>query len=460
MDWASASEIARAVADGQRSALSVTEAALTRIKRLNPKLNAFTDVVAERARAKARALDRAGSEGQRLGPLAGVPFAVKNLFDVSGLATRAGSRINRSRPPAPRDATLIERLETAGAVLVGALNMGEYAYDFTGENVHDGASRNPHDLNRMTGGSSGGSGGAVAGGLVPLTLGSDTNGSIRVPSSFCGIFGLKPTYGRLSRAHTFPFVSSFDHLGPFARTSRDLALAYDAMQGHDADDPVCAERSAEPALPTIDQGIEGLRIAVAGGYFRKGASPETREAMERVAEALDVRREIEIPEAERARSAAYVITTTEGAALHLDRLRRRAKDFDPAVRDRLIAGLLVPAPLVMQAQKFRRWYRAQVLELFNDVDVILAPATPTTAPKIGQEMFVLDGVEMALRPNIGIYTQPISFIGLPVVAAPVPLTPLPIAVQIIAAPWREDVALRVAYALEQAGVANAPRPNI
>ncbi len=460
MDWASASEIARAVANGQRSALAVTEAALARIKSLNPKLNAFTDVVAERARAKARALDRARSEGQRLGPLAGVPFAVKNLFDVNGLATRAGSKINRSQPPAPRDATLIERLEAAGAVLVGALNMGEYAYDFTGENVHDGASRNPHDLDRMTGGSSGGSGGAVAGGLVPLALGSDTNGSIRVPSSFCGIFGLKPTYGRLSRAHTFPFVSSFDHLGPFARTSRDLALAYDAMQGHDADDPVCADRPVEPALPALDRGIEGLRIAVAGGYFRKGASPETREAMERVAKALDVRREIEIPEAERARAAAYVITATEGAALHLDRLRSRAKDFDPAVRDRLIAGAMVPAPLVIQAQKFRRWYRAQVLELFNDVDVILAPATPCTAPKIGQQTFVLDGVEMALRPNIGIYTQPISFIGLPVVAAPVPLTPLPIAVQIIAAPWREDVALRVAYALEQAGVAIAPRPNI
>jgi aspartyl-tRNA(Asn)/glutamyl-tRNA(Gln) amidotransferase subunit A len=459
MDWASASEIARAVADGQRSALSVTEAALTRIKSLNPKLNAFTDVLAERARSKARVLDRATGEGERLGPLAGVPFAVKNLFDVSGLATRAGSKINRSQGPAARDATLIERLEAAGAVLVGALNMGEYAYDFTGENVHDGASRNPHDPSRMTGGSSGGSGGAVAGGLVPIALGSDTNGSIRVPSSFCGIFGLKPTYGRLSRAHTFPFVSSFDHLGPFARTSRDLALAYDAMQGHDVDDPVCTERPVEPALATLDRGVQGLRIAVAGGYFRKGASPQTREAMERVAEALDVRREIQIPEAERARAAAYVITATEGAALHLDRLRRRARDFEPAVRDRLIAGLLVPAPLVMQAQKFRRWYRAQVLELFNDVDVILAPATPVTAPKLGQETFVLDGVEMALRPNIGIYTQPISFIGLPVVAAPVPLTPLPIAVQIVAAAWREDVALRVAYALEQAGVAIAPRPE-
>ncbi len=460
MDWASASEIARAVANGERSALAVTEAALGRIKSLNPKFNAFTDVVAKRARAKAQAVDQARGQGQSLGPMAGVPFAVKNLFDINGLPTLAGSKINRSHTPAARDATLIARLETAGAVLVGALNMGEYAYDFTGENVHDGASRNPHDLSRMTGGSSGGSGGAVAGGLVPLALGSDTNGSIRVPSSFCGIFGLKPTYGRLSRAHTFPFVASFDHLGPLARTTKDLALAYDAMQGYDADDPVCADRPTEITLPALDRGIEGLRIAVAGGYFRKGASPEAREATERIAKVLDVKREIEIPEAERARSAAYVITAAEGATLHLDRLRSRARDFDPAVRDRLIAGAMVPATLVNQAQKFRRWYRERVFELFKDVDVILAPATPCTAPRIGQQAFVLDGVEMALRPNIGIYTQPISFIGLPVVAVPVPLTPLPIAIQIIAAPWREDVALRVAQALEQAGVASAPRPNI
>ena len=460
MDWASASEIARAVANGERSALAVTEAALARIKILDRKLNAFTDVVADRARAKAGAVDRARSTGECPGSLAGVPFAVKNLFDISGLSTRSGSKINRRGAPAARDATLIERLEAAGAVLIGALNMGEYAYDFTGENVHDGPSRNPHDLTCMTGGSSGGSAGAVAGGLVPLSLGSDTNGSIRVPSSFCGIFGLKPTYGRLSRARTFPFVSSFDHLGPFARTVRDLALAYDAMQGADADDPVCTDRPIEPALTALDRGIDGLRIAVAGGYFRKGASAETREAMERVAQALAVSQEIEIPEVGRARSAAYVITAAEGAALHLERLRTRAKDFDPAVRDRLIAGALIPAALVNQAQKFRRWYRTRVLELFKEVDVIIAPATPCTAPKLGQQTFVLDGIEMALRPNIGIYTQPISFVGLPVVAAPVPLTPLPIAVQIIAAPWREDVALRVAHALEQAGIAIAPRPDI
>jgi 1-carboxybiuret hydrolase len=325
--------------------------------------------------------------------------------------------------------------------------------------VHDGPSRNPHDPTRMTGGSSGGSGGAVGGALVPIALGSDTNCSIRVPSSFCGIFGLKPTYGRLSRARSFPFVASFDHLGPFARNVGDLALAYDAMQGPDADDAACTTRPVEPVTSLLAQGLTGLRVAVAGGYFQKNVFPEAVEAVSRVAKALDAATTIEIPEAARARAAAYVISTTEGASLHLDRLRKRPNDFDPAVRDRLIAGAMVPAPLVDRAQKFRRWYRAKVLELFKSVDVIIAPATPCTAPKLGQVNFVLDGVELPVRANIGIHTQPISFIGLPVVAVPVPLEPMPIGVQIIAAPWREDIALRVAYALERMGVAAAPAPK-
>ena len=206
-------------------------------------------------------------------------------------------------------------MEAAGAVLVGALNMGEYAYDFTGENVHDGPSRNPHDVTRMTGGSSGGSGGAVGGGLVPLALGSDTNGSIRVPSSFCGIFGLKPTYGRLSRARSFPFVASLDHLGPFARNVEDLALAYDAMQGADPDDAACTGRPAEPVTPLLSRDIGGLRIAIAGGYFQQNVFPEAIEAVARVASALGATRTVEIPEAARARAAAYVITTCEGAVL-------------------------------------------------------------------------------------------------------------------------------------------------
>ncbi len=456
--WASASEIAAAVASGEASATAVVEAALARIKTRDPLLNSFTAVTAERALAKAQAIDATRAGGKALGPLAGVPFAVKNLFDIAQLPTLAGSKINRDRAPAKADSPLIARLEAAGAVLVGALNMGEYAYDFTGENVHDGPSRNPHNPEHMTGGSSGGSGGAVAGGLVPLSLGSDTNGSIRVPSSFCGLFGLKPTYGRLSRARSFPFVASLDHLGPLARSAKDLALAYDAMQGPDPEDPVCADRPVEPTLPALDRGSDGLRIAVAGGYFTRGASPEALEAVSRIAAALGTTREIAIPEAARARAAAYVITATEGAALHLDRLRTHARDFDPATRDRLIAGALVPAALVVKAQKFRRWYRDQVLKLFQDVDAILAPATPFPAPRIGQQTMLLEGAEVPLRPNIGIFTQPISFIGLPVVAVPVPLRPLPIGVQVIAAPWREDIALRIAYKLEKDKVALAPRP--
>ncbi len=458
-DFATAADIAGAVTSGRISATRIVEGALARIREHDPVLNSFTAVTEQRALARAEAIDGKRTKGEKLGPLAGVPFAVKNLFDMAGLPTLAGSKINRTDPPAKRDAVLIERLEAAGAIAIGALNMGEYAYDFTGENIHDGPSRNPHDIDRMSGGSSGGSGSAVGGGLVPLALGSDTNGSIRVPSSLCGIFGLKPTYGRLSRARTFPFVTSLDHLGPFARSARDLALAYDAMQGFDPDDPACADRPVEPVLPQLDRGAEGLRVAVAGGYF-KCKSGDACQAIDRVASALGANRDIEIPQAERARSAAYIITASEGASLHLHRLRSRAKDFDPAVRDRLIAGAMAPASLVMKAQKFRRWYRAQVLQLFEGVDAILAPATPCTAPLIGQQTFMYGDAELPVRANLGLYTQPISFIGLPVVAVPVPLTPLPIGVQIITAPWREDVALRLAHALELKGVAAAPRPAI
>jgi aspartyl-tRNA(Asn)/glutamyl-tRNA(Gln) amidotransferase subunit A len=407
------------------------------------RLNAFTDVLEERATARA---------AQAAGPLAGVPFAAKNLFDIAGLPTRAGSLINRERPPAAADATVIARLEAAGAVLVGALNMGEYAYDFTGENVHDGNCRNPHDPERMSGGSSSGSGAAVGGGLVPLALGSDTNGSIRVPASLCGVWGLKPTYGRLTRAGTFPFVGSLDHLGPLARDVGMLVASYNAMQGPDPADPACAERAAEPVM---DRGVDGLRIAVAGGYFLDRAGPEAREAVAAVAAALGATRHVELPEAARARAAAYVITTVEGAGLHLDRLRARPQDFDPAVRDRLIAGVMVPGALYTRAQRFRRWFRDAVLRVFDEVDVILAACTPVSAPRIGQATIDVAGQALPTRASMGMLTQPISFIGLPVVAVPVVRPGMPLGVQVIAAPWREDVALAVALDLERRGVAAA-----
>jgi AtzE family amidohydrolase len=454
----SAQAIAAAIRSGGASASETTQAALARIEARNAALGAFTDVTKSRALAKAKSIDAAHARGESLGPLAGVPFAVKNLFDVEGLPTRAGSLINRDRTPASKDATMVSRLENAGGVLLGALNMGEYAYDFTGQNSHDGPSRNPHDLGHMTGGSSGGSCGAVAGGLVPVALGSDTNGSIRVPSSFCGLFGLKPTYGRLSRAGTFPFVASLDHLGPIARSVGDLALAYDAMLGPDPADPAQADVPAHPVMPTIEDGAGGLRIARLGGYFARSAEPCAFAAVDRIARALKVNRAVELAGAGLARAAAYLITMVEGAALHLQRLRARAADFDPDVRDRLIAGAMLPGAWVVQAQKFRRRFHQEALALFRNVDILLAPATPCRALPLGQKTFVLDGKEMLVRPNLGLFTQPISFIGLPVVTTPVWTDgeKLPIGVQIIAPPWREDLALNVARVLERDGVVRAP----
>ena len=443
---------------GRTSARANVEASLAQISAHDGRVNAFTDVLADRALARADALDARRAAGETAGPLSGVPFAVKNLFDAAGAPTRAGSRINAELGPATKDATLVRKLEDAGAILVGSLNMGEYAYDFTGENAHYGPSRNPHDLTRMTGGSSGGSGACVAAGMVPLALGSDTNGSIRVPSSLCGLFGLKPTYGRLSRAGTFPFVASLDHLGPMARSVRDLALAYDVMQGRDPEDPAQSPRDVEPTLGGLETRVTGLRIARASGYFESMADQAGRTAVEHVCAALSVTASVEYPEAPRARAAAYLITMAEGAALHLDTIRTRAAEYDPDVRERLMAGALLPAEWIERAQKFRRWHARAAADLFTDIDVLIAPATPCQAPLLGQKTFMLGGAEAQVRPSLGVFTQPFSFIGLPAVCVPVWLEghALPIGVQLVAAPWRENILLRLARALEAAGTARAP----
>jgi AtzE family amidohydrolase len=390
-------------------------------------VNAFTAVLERRALATAKR--------RRRGPLAGVPFAVKNLFDVKGLATLAGSKINRELPPARRDAPLIARLEAAGAVLVGTLNMDEYAYGFSTENTHYGPTRNPHNLEHVAGGSSGGSGAAIAAGMVPLTLGSDTNGSIRVPASFCGVWGLKPTFGRLDRTGTFPFVHSLDHVGPLADSVELLARAYDAMQ--------------DGKRVRGQRGLEGLRIARAAGYFEDNAEPAVVERVKDACRGLGVRKIVEIPEAERGRAAAFVITAAEGGQLHLPNLRKRAQDFEPLTVERLIAGALLPAAWYLQAQRVRQWYYRKVMKLFETVDVILAPATPRPAQRIGQDTITVRGREMLARPNAGLLTQPISCIGLPVICAPVgKVDGLPVGMQIIAAPGREDHCFRVARALE------------
>ncbi|MDJ0511303.1 MAG: AtzE family amidohydrolase [Crocosphaera sp.] len=441
--------IASAIKTGKTTTEILITKCIEQIYDRNRTLNCFTAITTESALNRAKQIDKDIAQGKNPGLLAGVPFAVKNLYDIAGLTTLAGAKINAENPPASQDATAVAKLKQAGAILVGALNMDEYAYGFVTENSHYGATPNPHDLTRISGGSSGGSAAAVAAGLVPITLGSDTNGSIRVPASLCGVFGLKPTYGRLSRAGVFLFASSLDHVGPFARSVRDIATVYDVLQGSDARDPVCTNRPAESCLPQLNHGIKDLRIAIADGHFAKGGEPEVFAAVEQVAEALGVIQRVTIPEAHRARAAAYIITATEGANLHLENLRTRPQDFDPATRDRFLAGALIPADWYIQAQRFRRWYQSSVREIFKEVDIILAPTTPCVAPLLGQEKMTIAGEEVLVRPNLGLYTQPLSFIGLPVLSVPIHRTNgLPLGVQIIAAPYNEALILRVAAFLE------------
>ena len=449
-------ELARGVAAGEFSAAELLEQSIACIVATDSRVNAFTGRTYARARGEAAAIDARRARGEALPPLAGVPYAVKNLFDIAGEVTLAGSKINRGHAPAQEDALLVQRMQQAGAVLVGSLNMDEYAYGFTTENTHYGPCHNPHDLSRIAGGSSGGSGAAVAAGQVPIALGSDTNGSIRVPSSLCGVWGLKPTFGRLSRRGSYPFVHSIDHLGPFADSVEGLALAYDALQYLDALDPGCHALRVEPVGAALGQGTEGLRIGVLGGYFHDHATAPAREVLRLAARVLGARDTVEWPDAATARAAAFIITASEGGSLHLADLRTRADDFEPLSVDRFIAGALQPVAWYLRAQRFRRLYRDKVNALFKDWDLLLAPATPVSAPHIGTEWLDINGQQHPCRPAMGLLTQPISFAGCPVVAAP--LWPegtggLPIGVQLITAPWREDLALCAALALQQSGLA-------
>jgi aspartyl-tRNA(Asn)/glutamyl-tRNA(Gln) amidotransferase subunit A len=472
MTW-SAIRIAADVRSGARRALDVLEEARSRIRARDPLLNCFRAVDWSRAEREATAIDTQRAHGLPLPALAGVPYAVKDLFDIAGQVNRAGGIVNDGNAAAPSDAFVVARLQAAGAVLLGTLNMDEHAYGFTTENTHTGATRNPHDPRCVAGGSSGGSAAAVASGMVPLALGTDTNGSIRVPASLCGVFGLKPTYGRLSRSGVFPFAHSLDHVGPFAASVDDLAAAYDTLQGPDGADPACAQRPVEavgaaPALPA------GVRVAVLGGWFTEWADDAAREAVRRVGDSLGAQQTVLWPLAQGARSAAFVITGAEGGALHRPRLRTNYAQFEPLSRDRLIAGSLIPADWVVQAQRLRRAAYAQILQLLGEVDLLLAPATPVCAPRIGSDDILINGRSIAARASLGMLTQPISCVGLPVctvpvwpgedtdsgLAAPGAQAPaMPIGVQLVAAPWREDLCLAAAAHLERCGICAVRTPT-
>jgi aspartyl-tRNA(Asn)/glutamyl-tRNA(Gln) amidotransferase subunit A len=456
----SIAEIRAALNQGAMSAREIAQQTLESLDELNPSLNAYTHITRERMLSEADHIDHIRAKGQVLPTLVAIPYAVKNLFDVTGETTLAGASLFCDNPPAKQDAWVVNKLATQGALLSGMLNMDAYAYGFTTENSHYGATRNPHDTTRIAGGSSGGSAAAVAAGLVTFSLGSDTNGSIRVPSSLCGIFGLKPTFGRLSRSGSQPFIASLDHVGPFARRVRDLAAVYDVMQGTDIEDRFQAEKPITQTESLLPRGQQGLRCAVLAGYFQQWCDDDAKAAVLQVAQALEAIAEVELPQAELARSAAFILTAAEGGNHYLPLLRSHPERFEPLSRERLLAGAMLPAAWYVQAQRFRSHFQQQVLPLFEHWDILIAPATPCSATAIGQETMRINGADLPIRANMGMLTQPISFLGLPVVTVPLKTASgLPIGLQLIAPPWREDLALRAAYALEQRGVAACVLPG-
>jgi AtzE family amidohydrolase len=426
-------------------------AAIARLETIRD-LNATTAILAERAMARAEAQDRARNAGADPGPLAGMPFAAKNLFDVQGRVTRAGSASTANHAPASGDAFAVAALERAGAVLVALTNMDELAYGFTGENGPDGDTRNPRDPRRIAGGSSAGSAAVVAAGAVPLALGSDTNGSIRVPSALCGVFGLKPTYGRLSRRGAYPFVASLDHVGPIAESSAVLAAAYDALQGIDPRDPAQQPRPVEPVAATRLAGVAGLRVAVLAGYFAAPLDADASTVLREAALILGARETVELRLASLGRAAAFVITTCEAGHLHRPMLQQAPHAFGPLVRDRLLAGALVPTAWYLDAQKLRRRLTEELDALLTRFDLLLAPATPCAAPMLGAQTMTVAGQELPMRLAIGMHTHPLTPTGVPIGVAPRNTTAgLAVGVQVIAARWREDLVLRALADLESAG---------
>jgi len=382
-------DIAAAVRAGTTSARAEAEAALARIA-AGADLLAVTRVLAERALAEADAVDAQVARGEDPGPLAGVPYGVKDLFDVAGLSTTAGAGAREHAPAAAADAEAIRRLRAAGAVLVCTLNMDEYAYGFVTDNARWGITRNPRDPARFAGGSSGGSAAAVAAGLVSFALGSDTNGSIRIPSSLCGVWGIKPTHESLPLAGVFPFVETLDDIGVMAGSAADLALVDGVLRG--------------------DAGVaETGPVAILGGWFARHLSPEMQDAMAALARRLGDPPVVEIAGVEAARSAAFLLTAYEGGHFHAPMLAREAMGYDPATRDRLIAMAALQA----------RW------------PVLIAPTVPGPAPLIADPTIPIDGVPRPARANLGLFTQPISFLGLPVVAMPLAVPGLPLGVQVI-----------------------------
>ena len=452
----SLSELVAALAARKVSAEEATRACLDRIARLDGRLHAFITLDAAGALARARALDADLAAGHRRGPLHGVPLAYKDLCQVPGLPTSCGTR-TADYFTSPVECTAVSRLHAAGAVTLGKLNMTELALGPFGDNPHHGDVDNPWRAGHVSGGSSSGSGAAVAAGLAYGALGSDTGGSIRLPAACCGIVGIKPTYGRVSRAGAMPLSWSLDHLGPMARTVRDAALMLEIVAGPDPHDATCSPRPVGALVAGLDHGPAGLRVALPENYYFDGVAPEVRAAVEVAAgvlAGLGARvRPLRLPDPATATDVANILARSESAAIHARVLRERPHELGGAVRSRLEVGLHVLAHDYLQAGRLRaRLTREFVAEVFAETDVVLAPAIPEPAPALAA--VTVGPVDEVVR-RMGRFsrlTRPFNVLGLPVVALPCGAAAdgRPLGLQVVGRPFDEATVLRVAHAYEQA----------
>ena len=463
--WLSIAEASELIASGELSPVELIDAHLQRIDQTDGALNSFITVMAEQASAEARAAEDAVRLGRRLGPLHGIPVGLKDLYYTRGVRTGIGSKILADFVP-DYDAGVTESFRDAGAVLMGKLQMHEFALGASSENPHDGDAHNPWDTSRITGGSSGGSGSSVASGQCMAALGSDTGGSIRIPSSFCGIVGLKPTFGRVSRHGVYPLAFSLDTVGPMTRTALDAGLVLNAIAGHDPRDPSSADRPAEDFTAGIQGGVAGLRVGLPQEYFYDIIDPEVTQAVQTAAGVLEELgahvEEVSIPALDHALSISSAILFVEAAEVHLEHLRERPDDIGDDVRQRFEVGALTPAIDYMKAQRARRAFNAQMAEAMRTYDVLLAPTNTFCAPPIGERESVVAGRVYPTRTLLARLTRPFNLTGQPAVSVPCGFTEsgMPIGMQVATRTWDEAMALRVAHAYQQAAGWHTRRPPL
>jgi aspartyl-tRNA(Asn)/glutamyl-tRNA(Gln) amidotransferase subunit A len=436
--------------------------AISRIDRHNPELRAFITVTAGQALDQARQADRELAMGKDRGPFHGIPVALKDLFATRGVRTTAGSRVYENYVPAI-NATVVEKLLAAGAVLLGKLNMHELAYGITSANPHFGAVCNPWNPQHSPGGSSGGSGAAVAAGMVFMAMGTDTGGSIRIPASFCGTVGLKPTYGRVSRFGVLPLGFSQDHMGPLARSVRDAALALNAIAGHDPLDPTSSRHPVVDYVPEEDCTMRGVRIGFPESFFfdhlDRDVESAVRGAVAR-AESLGAEiRPVRLPDMQALNAIARIVLLSEASAVAEPYPEDRSL-YGADVRTLLDQGRLVPATDYINAQRLRRQIRHEFQQVWKEVDCLITPATPIPAPRVGDTTVRLGGREEDVRLAATRLVRGANALGYPALAVPCGLSAsgLPVGMQIIGPAFEEALLLRIGAALEDGGVGIPPCP--